>query len=135
MKRRDNGSTGVRVALLLAAGMALPLPAHSGADVPGQAYSPTVFQPVTHPLAWHREHWRQRSYRDPDITIEVPWEFLGPYLFWPQPPQPGKPPRPAEVQPRERGDIWRDDVVGAGSGERIETHPEGRVLRSRPRSD
>ncbi|MBA2779552.1 hypothetical protein [Billgrantia kenyensis] len=124
---------GVVGGLLLAGCFVLGSSAWAASDEVGAATHGALFLPVQHPLAWHREHWRQRSYRDPEITIEVPWEFLGPYLFWPQPPQPGKPPRPAEVQPRERGDIWRDDVVGSGSGERIETHPEGRILRSRPR--
>lgn len=94
-----------------------------------------LFLPVQHPLAWHREHWRRRSPLNPSFTIELPWLLFDPYLRWGHAPQPDEPARPATIIPRERGPLWRDDVVGAGSGERLEVHPEGRILRSRPRSD
>ncbi|MCE8028769.1 hypothetical protein HOP54_08715 [Halomonas daqingensis] len=92
-----------------------------------------LFLPVQHPLAWHREHWRQRRQFDPTFTIELPWFLFDPYLRWGYAPRPDEPERPATITPRERGTIWRDDVVGTGSGERLEVHPEGRILRSRPR--
>lgn len=101
----------------------------AGSHVHGAA-----FQPLLHPLAWHRAHWRHQRPYDPALNIELPWALFDPYFEWDQAPRPNEPPRPG-VRPRERGDSWRDDVVGSGSGGRIEVHPEGRILRSRPRSD
>lgn len=92
------------------------------------------FQPVLSPLTWHRDQWRLRSQHDPSFTVELPWALFDPHHNWGDAPRPSEPARP-EARPRERGDMWRDDVMGSGSGDRFEVHPEGRILRSRPRSD
>ncbi|MGR2739068.1 hypothetical protein ACUY1T_11535 [Billgrantia sp. Q4P2] len=124
-----------RLALVLVAWLAVTPSAGAaqGGAYPGE--HPAGFKPLLSPLVWHREHWRQRSHRDPSFTIELPWSLFDPYFSWGHAPRPGEPPRPDGMRQRERGDMWRDDVVGSGSGGRIEVHPEGRILRSRPRSD
>lgn len=119
--------------LLLAGCFVLGSSAWAASDEAGAATHGALFLPLQHPLAWHREHWRQRRQFDPTFTIELPWFLFDPYLRWGYAPRPDEPERPATITPRERGTIWRDDVVGTGSGERLEVHPEGRILRSRPR--
>ncbi|MCE8015955.1 hypothetical protein HOP62_07685 [Halomonas sp. MCCC 1A17488] len=104
------------------------------ASGPGERLHVSGFQPVVSPMAWHREHWR-RHRRDPGFTVELPWALFDPYFSWGQAPRPVEPPRPAPLAPRQRGEMWRDDVVGSGRGGRFEEHPEGRILRSRPRGD
>ncbi|MGQ4877643.1 hypothetical protein ACOJCM_03605 [Billgrantia sp. LNSP4103-1] len=120
-------------ALLPALWLVVSVPAWAEASHP-RSVTP-VWQPVFQPYSWHREHWRQRRRHDPSFIIPFPESFLDAYVPWGPPAQPDVPPRPEPVLPRERGEMWRDDVVGAGSGGRIEEHPEGRILRSRPRSD
>ncbi|MFQ3786752.1 hypothetical protein [Halomonas sp. A29] len=121
------------VALLLTGWLAVSAPAGA---TPGERHAPapTAWQPIFQPLAWHREHWRQQRQYDPALNIELPWMLFDPYFQWDRTSRPDEPLRPG-VRQRERGDPWRDDVVGSGSGGRIEVHPEGRILRSRPRSD
>ncbi|WP_010629316.1 hypothetical protein [Halomonas sp. KM-1] len=126
---------GVVGGLLLTGCFVLGSSAWAAPDEAGATNHGALFLPVQHPLAWHREHWRQRRQFDPTFTIELPWFLFDPYLRWGHAPRPDEPARPATITPRERRPIWRDDVVGTGSGERLEVHPEGRILRSRPRSD
>ena len=119
------------LAPILAAWLAVSAAAAPGS---GERVHAPGFQPVLSPLVWHREHWRRRS-QDPAFTLELPWALFDPYFSWGHAPRPGEPLRPDAVHQRERGDMWRDDVVGSGSGGRIEVHPEGRILRSRPRNE
>jgi hypothetical protein len=121
--------------LLAALWLAVSAPAWAAPNEAHRWRHTLAFQPVLHPLAWHREHWRQRRRHDPSFVIELPKSLFDAYTPWGYAPQPGVPPRPDPITPRERRNIWRDDVVGSGSGGRIETHPEGRILRSRPRGD
>lgn len=97
-------------------------------------HSPSL-APVFHPLGWHRGHWRQRMQRDPGVFVELPWTLFEPYPAWGHASTPQRPPRPEAPVPRQRRELWRDDVVGAGNEGRVEVHPQGRILRSRPRPE
>lgn len=123
-----------RIVMLLAGWLALSAVAWAASSYASPRGHTPGFNPVFAPLAWHREHWRQRRHFEPSFTVELPWALFDPYHTWGLAPRPAEPARP-EARPRERGDMWRDDVVGSGSGDRFEVHPEGRILRSRPRPD
>ncbi|MGR4069073.1 hypothetical protein OCT51_07130 [Halomonas sp. LR3S48] len=121
--------------LLLAGWLAVNAPAGAASGEPRHAPASPAWQPVFEPLAWHRERWRQRRRHDPSFIIELPGVLFDPYHGWEHAPPSPEPPRPPYLAPRERGEMWRDDVVGSGRGSRIEVHPEGRILRSRPRGE
>ncbi len=137
--KQSVGGGWVRPCLIALAGcLAVSALAWAGPDAAHRwhhAPASPAWQPVFQPFSWHREHWRQRRRHDPSLVIEFPGSLFDAYAPWGYAPQPGVPPRPDPVTPRERGEMWRDDVVGSGSGGRIEIHPEGRILRSRPRGD
>ncbi|MBW6392423.1 hypothetical protein [Billgrantia antri] len=122
-------------ALVLMGWLAVNVPAWAAPGESRHMPASPAWQPVLQPFAWHREHWRQRRQRDPSFLIELPGVLFEPYYDWGHASSPAAPPRPSPPVPRERGNMWRDDVVGSGSGDRIEVHPEGRILRSRPRGD
>lgn len=134
--KQSVGADWVRACIIAMVGCcAVSASAWAAPGEPRHAPAFSAWQPVLQPFAWQREHWRQRRQRDPSFIIELPGSLFDPYHGWGQAPPPAQPPRPPPLAPRERGEMWRDDVVGSGSGSRIEVHPEGRILRSRPRSD
>ncbi|QOR38211.1 hypothetical protein HNO52_06570 [Billgrantia diversa] len=134
--KQPTGADRVRVCILaLAAWLAVSVPAWAEPGESRHVPLSPAWQPVFQPFAWQREHWRRLRRQDPSFVIELPPALFDPYRNWGHAPAPTVPPRPAPVVTRERGEIWRDDVVGSGSGGRVEIHPEGRIVRSRPRSD
>ncbi|NIC07514.1 hypothetical protein [Billgrantia bachuensis] len=135
MKQSAGADWGRACIMALTAWLVVSVPAWAAPAEPRHVPVSPVWQPVFQPLAWQREHWRQRRRQDPSFVIELPRAFFDPYYNWGHAPTPAVPPRPAPIVPQERGEIWRDDVVGSGSGGRLEVHPEGRILRSRPRGE
>ncbi|MCC5884346.1 MAG: hypothetical protein JJU25_17150 [Halomonas sp.] len=125
---------GRQVALLLG-WLAFGVPAWATTGEILHSSSAIAFQPVLHPVDWHRQHWHQRRRVDPSFSVELPWILFDPHFRWDHAPRPAGPAQPEVIRLQERGALWRDDVRGTGGGERLEIHPEGRILRSRPRSD
>lgn len=134
MKSLGLERVGLR-SLLLAGWLALGASAWAEPGEPRRDSSSPAWQPVFQPFAWHRERWRERRRHDSSFVLELPASLFERYVPNAGLPRPDEPPRPDEVRPRQRPDMWRDDVVGEGSGGRIEVHPQGRIIRSRPRSE
>ncbi len=123
-------------ALLLAGWLALSASAWADPGEPHRDSSPSpAWQSHLPPFAWHREHWRERRQHALPYVLELPASLFERYDHRAGLSRPDEPPRPDETGSRQRQDMWRDDVVGEGSGGRIENHPQGRIVRSRPRSE